>query len=179
MPSAFSAVLLLCVRTSHSLLLQQGSVRPMQTQPRRAPPILLFGGGGVPEVPFAASYKPGEIAALWSALKSCYGNEALARQAVEQNNQVLCPLYASPALLSQSKNALVAILGKEEALEIMQKNPAVLTCGAPGLKASDPDEIRKAANARKFLDAFATPQGFGVFVVAILLLNVVYRVVTQ
>ena len=133
----------------------------------------------VPEVPFASAYKSSDISALWNTLKKCYGDDELARRAVEQNNQVLCPLYASPNLLTQSKEALVAIVGSSEALEIMKKNPAVLTCGAQGLKASDPDEIRKLASARQFLDVYATPQGFAVFAVAVLLLNVLYRVVTQ
>ena len=159
------------------LLLSAASLlRPVPTP--RMPPITLR-LGDVPEVPFAASYKASEISALWNALKKCYGNEADARQAVAQNNQVLCPVYATPALLAQSKSALVGILGKTEALEVMQKNPAVLTCGAAGLQASDPDEIRKAANARKFLDAYATPQGSAIFVLAVLFLNVIYRIATQ
>jgi hypothetical protein len=45
---------------------------------RRPPPLMLLNGGGVPDVPFASAYKPGEIRALWSALKKLYGSEELA-----------------------------------------------------------------------------------------------------
>lgn len=137
---------------------------------------MQLGGRGVPDVPFASSYKPAEISALWGALKSCYGNEAAARAAVEQNDQVLCPVYASPALLKQSYQALVTLVGKQEALEIMAKNPAVLTCGAPGLLASKPNDIRQAAEVRQVLDRAVTAQGFGAFVLLILVLNVIFRV---
>ena len=47
--------------------------------------------------------------------------------AVEQNSQILCPLYASPVLLTQSKAALVRMMGDDEALDVMLKNPMVLT----------------------------------------------------
>ena len=138
--------------------------------------IMRGGGGDVPDVPFKDSYADAEIKSLWNTVKKVYGSPEAARAAVNQNNQVLCPLYASPALLTQSYSALISIFGKEEALEIMQKNPAVLTCGQAGLLKSEPSEIRNAANARKFLDAYVTPQGFGIAVLVVLLLNVVFRV---
>ena len=136
---------------------------------------MLGGAGGVPEVPFASAYKPAEIAALWKTLKTVYGSDALARKAVSQNNQVLCPLYASPALLSQSHAALVKKLGKEEALDIQLKNPAVLTCGAAGLDASDVGEIRNAANVRQVLDKFVTPTGLVVFALTVTFLGAVAK----
>ena len=43
---------------------------------------------------------------------------------------VLCPIYADPNLILESKYALVDVLGEDEAAVIMSKNPAVLTCGA-------------------------------------------------
>lgn len=96
---AFSSLPQLSVRTVHARL-------PVAT--------MLLGSGDVPSVPFADSYKPAEIAALWKALKQCYGDEEAARRAVEQNNQVLCPVYATPQLLTQTNAALVKLVGKEE-----------------------------------------------------------------
>ena len=153
---------------------RQLPLRPVDApQPVRRPEVVLIARGGVPDVPFASAYKPAEIAALWTAVKKCYGSEAAARAAISQNNQILCPLYASPSLLTSSQAALVALLGKEEALEIMAKNPAVLTCGAGYLEQSDPSEIRSAANTRQFLDRFVTPEGLSVAVVCITLALVV------
>ena len=47
------------------------------------------------------------------------------------------------------------------ALQVMLKNPMVLTCGGRELAASEPEEIRNAANVRFYLDKFANPAGFG------------------
>ena len=88
---------------------------------------MALGGGGVPDVPFASAYERRDIEQLWRAVKQCYGGEASARAAVEQNSQILCPLYASPVLLTQSKAALVRMMGDDEALDVMLKNPMVLT----------------------------------------------------
>ena len=135
--------------------------------------------GGPPEVPFSSSYKASEISALWTALKKCYGSEALAREAVERQSQVLCPVYASPALLTQSRNALVALLGQEEAIEIMLKNPMVLTCGGRELADSEPDDIRSAANLRFYLDKYVNAGGLAVLVVFLGLLKVVGLVLAK
>ena len=141
-----------CIASAASFTLQPAK----QPTLRRSQPVTMLGGGGVPDVPFASSYKPGEISALWNSLKKCYGNEELARQAVAQNDQVLCPIYATPAMLSDSKKALVDIFGKDEALQIMSKSPMILTCGSE-LRSLKPDDIRSTANTRQFLDAFKGP----------------------
>ena len=41
---------------------------------------------GIPDVPYADSYKQAELSALWGALKKCYGSEAAAREAIARNN---------------------------------------------------------------------------------------------
>ena len=55
----------------------------------------------------------------------------------------------------------------------MLKNPMVLTCGSRELAASEPDEIRNAANVRFYLDKFANPAGFGVLLAFFTALKVV------
>ena len=131
------------------------------SSPRAASVVMALGGSSVPEVPFAAAYKPQDIESLWKTLQKVYGGEEAARQAVRQNAQVICPLYGSPSLMTQSYDALVEVLGKEEAAEVLQKNPMVLTCGR-GLLDVEADEIRSAANTRQFLDKWVTPQGLSV-----------------
>ena len=69
---------------------------------------------GIPDVPYADSYKQAELSALWGALKKCYGSEAAAREAIARNNQIMCPVYATPALLTETKAALVALVGRDE-----------------------------------------------------------------
>ena len=163
-------------RTAFTITRRAISCKPVQ---RGTPTFLLLAkiGSNVPDVPFAASYKSSEIAALWNALKQCYGAEDLARQAVAQNNQVLCPLYASPELLKQTFAALVKIMGsKDAAREVMLLNPAVLTCGARELASSEASEILQAAKTRQVLDRFVNPAGAAVFVLAVLFLNAIYRV---
>ena len=135
----------------------------------RPAPIAL--GSSVPDVPFAAAYKPAEIERLWRAVKQCYGGEASARAAVQQNDQILCPLYASPELLTQSKGALVRLMGREDALDVMLKNPMVLTCGAAELEKLSPDEIKSTANVRRVLDKVVTPTGLAVAVLVLGLLK--------
>ena len=44
---------------------------------------------GIPDVPYADSYKQAELSALWGALKKCYGSEAAAREAIARNNQIM------------------------------------------------------------------------------------------
>ena len=68
---------------------------------------------GIPDVPYADSYKQAELSALWGALKKCYGSEAAAREAIARNNQIMCP-YATPALLTETKAALVGLVGRDE-----------------------------------------------------------------
>lgn len=50
-----------------------------------------------------------------------------------------------------SRDVLFDMMGKEEALEVMLKNPAVLQCG-PSLDTLGPDEIKGFANLRNFFN---------------------------
>ena len=104
------------------------------------------------ETRFTKVYDPVEINALWAQVKSCYGTEVRAIEAVSRQPFLLNPTYTwPPPLLSRSKEALVEVLGSEaEALEVMRKNPAVLQCGAPGLLELGGDEIKLFANLRYF-----------------------------
>ena len=131
----------------------------------------------MPEVPWASNYKKSEITALWGALKRCCGgSDEAARQAVSQNSQVICPVYATPELLTQTNDALVKLVGKKEALQILIMNPMVLTCGAVGLATQKPADIRSAAQARQVVDRLATPTGLVSSLVALGLLRVAYLV---
>jgi hypothetical protein len=126
--------------------------------------MLLGNNGGVPEVPFASSYQPAEIGALGRALKTCYGSDEAARRAVEQNNQVLCPVYATPELLLQTNAALIKLVGKREALEILLMNPA---------------KIRSTASTRQALDRVTTPTGLALSLLLLGFLRVAFLSVSN
>ena len=102
---------------------------------------------------FQKEYPPKELDALWSVLKKAYGTEADALRAVTQNPTILNPLYTNPPeIVTRSKEALVEVMGEEEALEVMLKNPAILQCGS--LLAKQPaGQIKSFANVRQAADS--------------------------
>ena len=87
-----------------------------------------------------------------------YGDQETARVAVLQNRQVVS------ALLQRTRDILVEKLGREEAMQVMQDNPAVLTCGEP-LANETPADIVSTAKLRKVLDATLKPDVVAVIVV--------------
>eukprot|EP00900_Chrysochromulina_parva_P001228 jgi/Chrpa1/11105/Chrysochromulina_OHIO_Genome00020691-RA len=100
-----------------------------------------------------SAYAAVEVEALWEAVLKAYGSEDAAAKAVRQvRGQIVCPIFATPALVAASRAALVERMGEEEAKTIMGKHPCVLTCG-DGLLTADPDEIRRFAELRRVLDA--------------------------
>ena len=76
----------------------------------------------------------------------------IASRRAQVRGQIVCPIFATPALVAASRAALVERMGEEEAKTIMGKHPCVLTCG-DGLLTADPDEIRRFAELRRMLDA--------------------------
>lgn len=123
---------------------------------------------------FAALYKANDIEALWKAVRECYGSEEAALQAVRQNNAVLSPVYATPALLRRSALLLKQLLGEEDAAKVLRDNPAVLTCGEV-LAESDPAEIKRIAAVRRVLDSI--PKSGLQGLVAVLVASIAYRLV--
>uniref|UniRef100_A0A6U8KC40 Uncharacterized protein n=1 Tax=Emiliania huxleyi TaxID=2903 RepID=A0A6U8KC40_EMIHU len=96
---------------------------------------------------FKKEYTRQQLEQLWGALVAAYGSEALAREAVFSNPQIINPSYTFCNTLLLSKDVLFEMMGKEEALDVMLKNPAVLQCG-PSLDTLGPDEIKGFANIR-------------------------------
>jgi len=109
---------------------------------------------------FKKEYPQKDLEALWGTLVQCYGTEALAAQAVKDNWQMINPSYSFPNTMLTSRDVLVDMMGKEEALEVMTLNPAVLQCG-PSLDTLGPDEIKGFAQIRnigtKIPDNLAVP----------------------
>ena len=114
--------------------------------------------------PFASRDIERQVEKNWAALAKIYGDSETARVAVLQNRQVVSPVYADPALLQRTRDILVEKLGREEAMQVMQDNPAVLTCGEP-LANETPADIVSTAKLRKVLDATLKPDVVAVIVV--------------
>ena len=114
--------------------------------------------------PFASRDIERQVEKNWAALAKIYGDTETARVAVLQNRQVVSPVYADPALLQRTRDILVEKLGREEAMQVMQDNPAVLTCGEP-LANETPADIVSTAKLRKVLDATLKPDVVAVIVV--------------
>jgi len=98
---------------------------------------------------FKKEYPQRDLEQLWGAMLACYGTEELARQAAFENPQIINPSYSFCNTMLSSRDVLFNMMGKEEAIDIMLKNPGVLQCG-PALDTLGPDEIKGFANIRNF-----------------------------
>jgi len=100
---------------------------------------------------FKKEYARKDLEQLWGAVMAIYGTQTLAKQAVLENPQILNPSYSFCNTMLASRDVLYDMMGKDEALEVMLKNPAVLQCG-PSLDTLGPDEIKGFANLRNFFN---------------------------
>lgn len=98
---------------------------------------------------FKKQYDRRDLDQLWGAMIACYGTKELAIQAAFENPQIVNPSYTFTNTMLASRDVLLDIMDKEEALQVMLRNPAVLQCG-PSLDTLGPDEIKGFANIRYF-----------------------------
>jgi hypothetical protein len=96
---------------------------------------------------FKKAYPAKDVEVLWAALLKVYGSQPAAEAAALTNPQILNPSYSFCNTMLASAEVLEQMMGREEALEVMTKNPAVLQCG-PSLDTLGPDEIKAFANIR-------------------------------
>lgn len=119
----------------------------IKIEPPRAKPVKLPADIFEITQTFYKEYPRKDLELLWGAALKCYGSPDLARQAVLENKQIINPSYTFCNTMIASKEVLFNMMGKEEALDVMLKNPAVLQCG-PSLDTLGPDEIKGFANIR-------------------------------
>ena len=72
---------------------------------------------------FKKTYPAKDLEVLWAALLKVYGSAELAEQAARDNPQILNPSYSFCNTMLASADVLVNMMGREEALEVMSKNP--------------------------------------------------------
>ena len=136
------------LRIQKSELLQQGTrMKVMKVEPPQVRGVRL-----IPEVKaiagsFKKEYAQKDLEILWAALLKCYGSKELALAAVQSEPKMLNPSYSFCNTMIASKAALTGMMSEDEALEIMNLNPAVLQCG-PSLAALGPGEIKSFAGLR-------------------------------
>ena len=147
----------------------------MKTRMLKRPPenVLL-----ATQYSFSLTYEDGDINALWAEAVAVFGDEASAASAAMRQPTILNPSYtwraspsvepesvlvtsnacrssqfAAPRLMTLSKEGLITSLGSESAaLDVMQKNPAVLQCGK-ALATEPPSQILALANFRNLADS--------------------------
>ena len=144
------------VQPSLSRTLVQPSPRLARTT-RGTQVTLVFGRSRAPEEiytklkPTASGTGKGlatekEIDAIWAAFEASFGSRERALAASRKNSQVLLPFINNANTISGANAALVSLFGKEEALEIITKNPGVLACNPKSLAQTPKADIVRAAN---------------------------------
>jgi hypothetical protein len=119
---------------------------------------------------FSREYEQQEVELLWAALLKCYGSQQRALGAIRLNPQMINPSYSFCNTLIESRDALESVMGKAEALEVMELNPAVLQCG-PSLQTLGASEIKSMARVRsagnRIIPQEARAPAVAIFVAAI------------
>ena len=97
------------------------------------------------DVTFQRTYAPVELEVLWAALLVCCDGDAQrAALAARRCPQIINPSYSFCNTMLESNKALLGLMSKEEALDVIRKNPAVLQCG-PSLEDVSPAEVKAIA----------------------------------
>jgi len=117
---------------------------------------------------FKKEYPQKDLEVLWGTLLKVYGSADLAAAAAKTNPQIMNPSYTFSNTVFASRQVLLDMMGEEEALDVMMKNPAVLQCG-PSLDTLGPDEIKGFANIRSLGTRLFPEEVRGVALSALLL----------
>lgn len=121
-------------------------------------------------LPHSALQDPAAVVPLWKAVRRCYPSEDAALAAVKRKTGLLYSWVSCVENIEGSYKVLVRPCGKAAALDILEKNPAVLACDPKRLALAGADEIPGAANAAAALDRVS---GFSLVVASLALLIVV------
>ena len=74
-----------------------------------------------------------DVNQMWAAFETVYGSRERAEVAAKRNVKVLLPFLNTPETIRGAYDVLVEMLGKEEAAQIIEKNPGVLSCAPADL----------------------------------------------
>ena len=102
------------INTANKMKMTKVGAKP-KVRGRKLPAEVLE----ITKTKFKKEYPMKDLEQLWGALLACYGTEALAIQAGKDNWQMINPSYSFCNTMLASRDVLVDMMGKEEALEVM------------------------------------------------------------
>ena len=100
--------------------------------------------------------RPG-VRVLWNRVLNVYGCEEKALAAVARNSALVLPYLNKPFHVDGSWTVLKQMMPEQDAIDVVTKNPGLLTCNPVALKQSDADSIKRTALLVDIVEA--TPVG--------------------
>ena len=116
----------------------------------------------------AAAVNDPAVVPLWRALRKCYPSEAAALEAAERNPGLLLPWANSPETISGSFAMLCRKMEAAAVLDVITKNPGVLSCDPQRLAISSAEEIQTVAATTAAIGAARTPLALAALALAVL-----------
>lgn len=89
--------------------------------------------------------RPG-VRLLWATLLDIYPTEQAAIAAVQRNSAIVFPYLNRPHHITGSWKVLNGMMSAEEALDVVTKNPGLLSCDPTGLRGSNKAVVQGLAN---------------------------------
>ncbi len=109
--------------------------------------------------------RPG-VRILYNRILNVYPNEEAALDAVARNSALVLPYLNKPFHIDGSWRVLTEVMSEAEALEVITKNPGVLTSNPVGLRGASADEIKRAAALVDVVEALPVSARWGAVAVA-------------
>ena len=94
---------------------------------------------------------------LWAHLLEVYPSEQAALAAVERNSAVVLPYLNRPHHIEGSWRVLNEMMDPAEALDVVTKNPGLLSCDPTGLKGSNKATVQAMANVVNGVESSFVP----------------------
>lgn len=88
--------------------------------------------------------RPG-VRILYNRILDIYPSEEAALEAIGRNSALVLPYLNKPFHIDGSWVVLKQMMSEAEALEVVTKNPGLLTCNPIGLKGASADDVKRAA----------------------------------
>ena len=109
--------------------------------------------------------RPG-VRILYNRVLHVYPNEDAALEAIARNSALVLPYLNKPFHIDGSWQVLTEKMSEAEALEVITKNPGVLTSNPIGLRGASADEIKRAAAVVDVVEAVPVNARWGAVAVA-------------